>query len=78
MTINAPPPYAQPATMATLRLAMRQLAGGVSVITAGLGPDRTGLTVTSATALSLDPPTVIVCVNRGASAWAALERYGAF
>jgi len=43
---------------------MRRLAGGVSVITAGDGDARTGLTVTSAISLSMDPPTMMVSVNR--------------
>jgi flavin reductase (DIM6/NTAB) family NADH-FMN oxidoreductase RutF len=38
--------------VATFKHAMRRLAGGVSVITAGTGESRTGLTVTLA--LSLD------------------------
>jgi len=61
-----------------LRDAMRQAAGGVCVVTAGLGADRTGLTVTSATSLSLDPPTMIVCVNRNASAMPVIRRYRHF
>lgn len=77
-TINVPPPAASASAAASLRHAMRQVAGGVSVITVGTGTDRTGLTVTSATALSLDPPTIIVCVNRTASAWPVLRRYGHF
>ena len=36
-----------------LKTAMRQLAGGVSVVTAGFDEGRTGATVTSATALSV-------------------------
>jgi flavin reductase (DIM6/NTAB) family NADH-FMN oxidoreductase RutF len=60
------------------RTAMRQLAGGVSIISVGRGHDRSGLTVTSASSLSADPPTVIVCVNRGASSWPILDRYRAF
>ena len=52
----------------TLKDAMRQLAGGVCVITAGVGEERTGLTATSAASLSVSPPTMIVCVNRDASA----------
>jgi flavin reductase (DIM6/NTAB) family NADH-FMN oxidoreductase RutF len=52
----------------TLKDAMRQLVGGVCVITAGLGDERTGLTATSAASLSVTPPTMIVCVNREASA----------
>jgi 3-hydroxy-9,10-secoandrosta-1,3,5(10)-triene-9,17-dione monooxygenase reductase component len=59
---------------ASLKEAMRRQFGGVSVITAGSGPDRTGLTVTSAVSLSLDPPTMLVCVNRNASAWPIIRR----
>jgi flavin reductase (DIM6/NTAB) family NADH-FMN oxidoreductase RutF len=44
------------------------------VITAGSGETRTGLTVTSAVSLSLDPPTMLVCVNRDASAWPVIQR----
>jgi flavin reductase (DIM6/NTAB) family NADH-FMN oxidoreductase RutF len=51
----------------TLKDAMRQVAGGVCVITAGIGDERTGLTATSAVSLSVDPPTMIVCINRQAS-----------
>jgi flavin reductase (DIM6/NTAB) family NADH-FMN oxidoreductase RutF len=41
------------------RGAMRHLAGGVSVITVGRGRDITGMTVTSVSSLSVDPPTLI-------------------
>ena len=60
------------------RGAMRVLAGGVSVITVGRGKDITGMTVTSVSSLSVDPPTLIVSINRGASSWPLLERYGFF
>lgn len=60
------------------RSAMRHLAGGVSVITAGIGEDRTGLTATSATSFSADPPTVLACVNRGASAIPVIASYRHF
>src|SRR5436309_8329079 len=60
------------------RGAMRQLTGGVSVITAGRGKDISGMTVTSVSSLSVDPPTLIVSVNRSASSWPLLQRYGAF
>ena len=48
---------------AAFRAAMRQLAGAVSVITTGEGANRSGLTATAVTSLSVDPPTVMVCVN---------------
>jgi len=54
------------------RLAMRQLASGVSLVTHGHGASRNGLTATSVSSLSADPPTLIVCVNRSASLCAQL------
>jgi flavin reductase (DIM6/NTAB) family NADH-FMN oxidoreductase RutF len=60
------------------RGAMRQLTGGVSVITVGRGRDISGMTVTSVSSLSVDPPTLIVSINRAASSWPLLKRYGFF
>jgi flavin reductase (DIM6/NTAB) family NADH-FMN oxidoreductase RutF len=60
------------------RGAMRRLAGGVSVITAGRGADISGMTVTSVSSLSVDPPALIVSINREASSWPLLKRYGFF
>jgi len=60
------------------RGAMRQLTGGVSVITAGMAKDISGMTVTSVSSLSVDPPALIVSVNRSASSWPLLKRYGFF
>ena len=57
----------------SFRLAMRQLASGVSVVTHGAGEERTGFTATSVSSLSADPPTLIVCVNRAASLYAQLS-----
>ena len=63
---------------AAFRNAMRSLAGGVSVITVGRGKDITGMTVTSVSSLSVEPPTLIVSVNRQSPSWPLLQRYGAF
>jgi flavin reductase (DIM6/NTAB) family NADH-FMN oxidoreductase RutF len=60
------------------RSAMRHLAGGVSVITVGRGKDITGMTVTSVSSLSVDPPTLIVSINRESSSWPLLKRLGVF
>ena len=60
------------------RGAMRQLTGGVSVITAGRGRDISGMTVTSVASLSVDPPALIVSINREASSWPLVKRYGFF
>jgi len=59
---------------ALLKDAMRLAVGGVSVITAGIGEERTGPTVTSATSLPMTPPTMLVCVNRSASAMPVIEQ----
>jgi flavin reductase (DIM6/NTAB) family NADH-FMN oxidoreductase RutF len=60
------------------RQAMRQLASGVSIVTHGDGEQRTGFTATSVSSLSVDPPTLIVCVNRSAALYAQLARGDAF
>src|SRR6187200_172388 len=65
-------------TSGDFRSAMRRLTGGVSVITAGRGKDISGMTVTSVSSLSVDPPALIVSVNRNASSWPLVQRYGFF
>ena len=60
------------------RRAMRDLVGGVNIITVGRGRDITGMTVTSVASLSIDPPSLIVSINRSASSWPLLKRNGCF
>ena len=60
------------------RAAMRHLAGGVSVITVGRGKDITGMTVTSVSSLSMEPPSLVVSINRASSSWPLLKRHGFF
>ena len=60
------------------RQAMRQIAGGVCVITADDGQDRTGLTATSVVSVSMDPPELLISVNRSSSSWPVLEKAGRF
>jgi flavin reductase (DIM6/NTAB) family NADH-FMN oxidoreductase RutF len=62
----------------SFRIAMRELAGGVCAVSIGEGNDRGGLVATSVTSLSVNPPTLLVCVNRSASAWPLFQRYGSF
>lgn len=59
---------------ALLKTAMRRLTGGVVIVTAGSGDERVGLTATSAVSLSVDPPTMLVCVNRASSTWPVIAR----
>ncbi|HBT32462.1 MAG TPA: flavin reductase [Pusillimonas sp.] len=60
------------------RAAMRQLAGGVSVITAAHGNDRTGLTATSVVSISMNPPELFISVNQSSSSWPVIEKSGKF
>jgi len=57
------------------RRACGSFATGVAVLTTR-GSDGTphGITVNSFSSLSLDPPTMLVCVNRNASAWPVIQR----
>jgi flavin reductase (DIM6/NTAB) family NADH-FMN oxidoreductase RutF len=66
------------ATGTSFREAMRQVACGVSVITLGAGEDRAGLTATSVSPLSAEPPALLVCVDRGSLSYPALTRLGDF
>ena len=60
------------------RRAMRHLVSAVSVITAGRDDNVSGMTVTSVSSLSLDPPSLIVSVNRASSSWPLLREHGIF
>lgn len=60
------------------RQAMRQLSGGVSVITVGRGNDISGMTVTSVASLSVEPASLIVSINRQSSSWPILQRHRSF
>lgn len=48
------------------RSAMRRVASGVAIVTTSAGEDLRGITVTSFCSVSLDPPTLLVCVNQRA------------
>src|SRR6202041_3822528 len=55
------------------KLAMRRLAGGVSIIS-GTGPDGPlGVTATAVTSLTAEPPSVLCCLNRSLELEAAVK-----
>ncbi len=60
------------------RAAMRHLVGGVSIVTMGSGTERRGLTATSVTSLSAEPPSLIVCIKQSASGIPLLRSHGLF
>ena len=57
---------------------MRSVPGPVAVVASALGADRSGLTATAWNSLSADPPMLLACINRKASAHDLIQRAGAF
>jgi flavin reductase (DIM6/NTAB) family NADH-FMN oxidoreductase RutF len=62
-----------PVDGATLRRAAGAYPSGVTIITADAGGSPVGLTVSSFTSVSLDPPLLLVCVARTASSLSAFR-----
>jgi flavin reductase (DIM6/NTAB) family NADH-FMN oxidoreductase RutF len=62
----------------SFRSAMRHLASGVSVITTGEREHRTGLTATSVSSLSMEPPALVVCINRTSTTLQAMRENRVF
>jgi len=60
------------------RLAMRQLASTVSIVTTKAGTDQRGLTATAVCSLSLTPPSMLVCINRVGLVHKAMVAAGCF
>jgi flavin reductase (DIM6/NTAB) family NADH-FMN oxidoreductase RutF len=58
---------------AAFRLAMREFANGVSLVATGRGEQRAGCTATSLCSLSLDPPSLIICITLASTTLAALR-----
>jgi flavin reductase (DIM6/NTAB) family NADH-FMN oxidoreductase RutF len=63
---------------AKFRNLMRHQAGAVTIIAVGEPGSRTGLTATAMCSLSDSPPSVLICVNKNASAHAPIKAMGTF
>lgn len=63
---------------AQFRDAMRRLAATVSIITVGSGAERHGSTATAVTSLSMDPPSLLVCMNKDTRLHGFLSRADRF
>jgi len=55
---------------------MRKLASGVALVTSAQDDHKAGLVATAVNSVSMDPPTLLVCVNQGASAHDVIDRSG--
>jgi flavin reductase (DIM6/NTAB) family NADH-FMN oxidoreductase RutF len=60
------------------RRAMGCFASGVTVVTAAAGGELAGLTANAFSSVSLDPPMVLVCVDRRARSQDIIRRAGCF
>lgn len=60
------------------RSGMRQLAASVNVITVTHNGERDGLTATAVCSVSVEPPQLLVCVNRAAGAHDLIQSEGVF
>src|SRR6266436_3784757 len=63
---------------AETKLALRRLASAVAVVTCRDGETRHAMTATAVDAMSMQPPSMIVCVNRSAAFHAAISHAGHF
>ena len=57
---------------------MRSVPGPVAIVASADGRERSGLTATAWNSLSADPPMLLACINRKASAHDLIQRVGAF
>jgi flavin reductase len=60
------------------RDAMSLIAGTVTVITVGRGDGRRGLTATAVCSVAVQPPTMLVCVNRFGETHKVIADWGSF
>lgn len=80
MSMADPLPVAdEPAALRDgFRAAMRRLASAVAVVTCHRDGEWAGMAATSVTSLSMDPPAILVCVNRSARIRGAIQKGSPF
>lgn len=74
----AAPPPARPTEAEAFRSTMREFASGVAIVAAGRGDQRNGCTATSLCSLSVEPPSLLVCLDRASATLSTLRRESAF
>jgi flavin reductase (DIM6/NTAB) family NADH-FMN oxidoreductase RutF len=67
--MNEPDPNA----VDSFRAAMRRVASTVNVITICVGGERMGITATAMSSLAMDPPSLLVCINRFSAMHGSME-----
>jgi flavin reductase len=67
-----------PALADAFRRAMRRVASTVNVISICVDGEAMGITATAVSSISLDPPSLLVCINRAAAVHAKMEDVATF
>ncbi|UJW73918.1 flavin reductase [Rhizobium sp. SL42] len=79
-TIEPEPMQARSETSEDIRLAYRnamaRMAAAVNIVTTDGAGGRAGFAATAVTSVSDNPPTLLVCLNRGSSAYPAVKANG--
>ena len=65
-------------TDAEFKTVMRQVVSSVAIVTSRAGKIRNGLTATAVCSVSAEPPTMLICVNRRATAESLIAESGTF
>src|SRR4026209_1976226 len=69
---------AKPLDAEQFKAGMRSLAGAVNIITSAHAGHRYGMTATAVCSATVEPPTVLVCINKLATTHGAVSKAGAF
>lgn len=64
--------------VATFKRALGSWASGVAIVTSRYGDIRHGMTVSAFSAVSAEPPQVLICTNRQSDTHPLIERAGRF
>lgn len=78
MTLMQSPAKADMVDQQVFRDVVGRFTSGVTVITTSDGVQRYGTTASAMTSLSLDPPMLLICLNRSSSTQAAVMEAGSF
>ncbi|KUO94589.1 flavin reductase family protein [Ferroacidibacillus organovorans] len=62
----------------TFRASLGRFASGVTVVTTAFGEGQAGLTVSAFSSVSLDPPLILVCIDKRSSAIERIDGSQAF
>jgi len=76
--MNETAPIAQPTLSDTFKAALSRWPSGVTVVAAEWDGKRRGMTASSFSSVSLEPPLILVCIGEDAHLLPVLERSGRF